>query len=86
MAAGIRIDDPGPVLREAVAQLRPGEKANLVAPDGRRVALIVAVRPECAQPMSHEEWMAEWRALSQEISKAWKSDKSAVELIAEMRR
>jgi hypothetical protein len=36
--------------------------------------------------MSAEEWLAEWDALTKEISKAWKSDKGAVEIISEMRR
>lgn len=33
-----------------------------------------------------DEWTEEWEALAQEIDKAWKSDKSALEILSEMRR
>jgi hypothetical protein len=45
---------------------------------------VYCIKPE--KPMSPEEWLAEWDALTEEISKAWKSEKSAVELVSEMRR
>ena len=31
-------------------------------------------------------WQNQWSQLAQQIDKAWKSDKSAVELLGEMRR
>jgi hypothetical protein len=32
------------------------------------------------------KWYEEWAALGREIDKAWKSEKSALEIISEMRR
>jgi hypothetical protein len=32
------------------------------------------------------DWDAEWQALAHEIDSAWKSEKSALEILAEMRR
>jgi len=86
MATDISIETAGPALREVVEHLRPGERVNLVGSDGRRLAVVLSVRPDPANQVSSEEWMAKWRALAREISKAWKSDKSAVELVSEMRR
>lgn len=86
MATEINLEDAGPLLKEAVERLQPGEKVNLVGRDGRRVAVVVTVCPKHEKALSIAEWLAEWDSLTQEISKAWKSEKGAVELIAEMRR
>ncbi len=32
-----------------------------------------------------KEWTEEWEALAQKIDNAWKSDKSALEILTEMR-
>ena len=38
------------------------------------------------EPLTPEEWMRQWDELSERISKAWDSDKSAAEIVSEMRR
>jgi hypothetical protein len=80
----LSVEAAGPLLKGLLARMPAGEKLNLVGPDGKRVAVVYCIKPE--KPMSPEEWLAEWDALTEEISKAWKSEKSAVELVSEMRR
>ena len=36
--------------------------------------------------LTPEEWMRQWNELSERISKVWNTDKSAAEIISEMRR
>lgn len=36
--------------------------------------------------LTPEEWMRQWNELSGRISKVWNTDKSAAEIISEMRR
>ena len=43
------------------------------------------VEQECLHQARVEERLAEIKALSHEVAKAWMSDKSAVELVAEQR-
>ena len=42
--------------------------------------------PEDSTSLDFEEWLRQWRALGEEIDREWKSDKSAAEIISEMRR
>lgn len=39
-----------------------------------------------SRSFTDEEWLKRWRALGEEIDREWKSDKSAAEVISEMRR
>jgi len=86
MATDLSVEAAGPELRDLLQHLPPGEQVNLVDSDGKRVAVVFSVRRGAEKPMPIAEWLAEWDALAEEISKAWKSDKSAVEIISEMRR
>ncbi len=36
--------------------------------------------------MNNQDWQSEWESLSLEIELAWKSDKSGLEILSEMRR
>lgn len=84
MANDISIDDLNPQFRELLERMPAGEKVNLVDPDGKRVAVVYSIRPE--KPMSREEWLAQLDTLAERITRAWKSDKNAVEIVSEMRR
>ncbi len=46
--------------------------------------------PDDAEPasdaLSPDEWGRQWKALSERVGAAWNTDKSAAEIIAEMRR
>lgn len=35
---------------------------------------------------AYEQWKQEWDALTEEVSAAWNTDKSAAEVVSEMRR
>ncbi len=38
------------------------------------------------EKLTPEEWMRQWNELSERISRVWNTDKSAAEIISEMRR
>ncbi len=49
--------------------------------------LIVEPEPtEEQRRQTYEAWLKEWDALTDEVTAAWDTDKSATEIIAEMRR
>ena len=72
-------------LKELIARLHVGETVTLTASDGAPLAVLVSLKAK-PKPLSQSEWLAKWQALSQEIDRHWKSDKSAVEILSEMRR
>lgn len=86
MATDLYIQADSPQLGDALRHLRPGERLNVLGPDGKRMAVVVSARPEGEEPLSPEEWLARLDARAERISKAWKSEKSAVEIVSEMRR
>jgi hypothetical protein len=48
--------------------------------------MLVSLQHTTTEPQAISDWMEQWDALAREIGKAWKSDKSAVEILSEMRR
>ena len=73
-------------LRSLLEQLRLGETATLVSSEGAPEALLISLKSSAdrLQPMS--DWDTRWDALAQKVSQAWRGEKSAVEVLAEMRR
>ena len=67
-------------------QLPRGERVRLVRADGTPVALVVALAPRRQKAASFEEWEKGWNAVVEEVTRAWKGDKSGLEELAEMRR
>jgi prevent-host-death family protein len=86
MATEISIDALGPELKGLLERSPSGEPITVLGKDGKPVARLTPLRPEPEPPMSDEEWFAKWDALAERIDKAWKSDKTALEVLAEMRR
>jgi len=90
MAAGVPVETAEHELRGLVDRLRLGESVTLLDPRGQPVALLVSLKR--AEPTraggapAWEAWKAESDALSERITRSWKSEKSAVEIISEMRR
>jgi len=85
MSVEVSVDSAKKNLEDILAKLSPGETATLIGPGGRPMAVLVPLRS--SEDVAAEiNWDAEWQALAREIDSAWKSEKSALEILAEMRR
>lgn len=73
-------------LEELLGKLQLGETITLVSPEGTPVAVLVSLKSASDKPRTASDWIAKWDALAQKVSQSWKSDKSAVEILTEMRR
>jgi hypothetical protein len=86
VSASVPVETAEHDLRSLLAQLELGETITLVGPESAPEALLVSLKAAPSQAQSTVDWEARWDALARKISKAWKSDKSAQETLAEMRR
>jgi hypothetical protein len=75
----VRIPEVELTIDQLVAAIRQLE------PEARS-AIVEALTETDEKRWSIADWDTRWDALAQKISQAWKSDKSAVEVLAEMRR
>jgi len=50
------------------------------------MAVVVSLKSASVEVEPVSDWEARWDALAREVSRAWKSNKSAVEILMEMRR
>jgi len=73
-------------LQHLLERLHLGETITLVNSEGTPLAVVVSLKPAHVEVEPASDWEARWDALAQEVSRAWKSDKSAVEILTEMRR
>ena len=73
-------------LTQLVNRLHWGETITLVGPEGAPVAMMVSLKPASLEVGSVVDWWTRWDELTRKVSRAWKGDKSAVEILAEMRR
>jgi len=76
-------------LQHLLEQLHLGETITLVNSEGTPLAVMVSLKPAVpvAETLSaSDDWEAQWEALAEEIGRAWKGEKSAVEILSEMRR
>lgn len=71
----------------------PTEMLGAAQPHGRYLVEVVgkklSIEPEEAavqRRKTYEQWKREWDTLTEEITAAWNTDKSAAEIISEMRR
>jgi antitoxin (DNA-binding transcriptional repressor) of toxin-antitoxin stability system len=69
-----------------VDQLHLGETVTLLGAQGSPVAVLVSLKPDPTKGKTAADWLKGWDELAKEIGRAWKSDKSAVETVIEMRR
>jgi len=72
-------------LRSLLEQLQLGETITLVGSKGVPEALLISLKSASVEPQRLSDWEARWDTLAHKVSKAWKSEKSAVETLAEMR-
>jgi len=85
MSVEVSVDSAKKNLENILARLSPGETATLIGPEGRPMAVLVPLRysEEIAEEI---DWDEEWQALAQRIDSAWQSEKSALQILSEMRR
>ena len=86
MSVSVPVETAEQDLRSLLARLRLGETITLVDAEGLPEALLVSLRAASSQPQSAVDWEARWDALARKVGQAWQSDKSAQEILAEMRR
>jgi hypothetical protein len=85
MSTTITIEKAIPALKEILRKLVPGETVTLVEADGKPLAVLVSVgSPVVPQPIS--DWSERWRDLAVQIDRAWKEEKSGLQVLVEMRR
>jgi hypothetical protein len=73
-------------LRSLLEELNLGETVTLIGAEGVPRALLVSLKPVLRENQEEADWDARWDALARQVSQAWNSEKSAVELLTEMRR
>ncbi len=73
-------------LRRLLEELDLGDTVTLIGSEGVPQALLVSLRPAPQEEPAESDREARWDALAQRVSEAWRSEKSAVELLSEMRR
>ena len=85
MSLEVSVDSAKKNLENILARLSPGETATLIGPEGRPMAVLVPLR--YSEDIAKEiDWDEQWQALAQRIDSAWKSKKSALQILSEMRR
>jgi hypothetical protein len=67
-------------------KLNLGESVTLVGSEGVPQALLVSLKPVLRETQVEADSDVRWEALARQVSEAWQSKKSAVELLSEMRR
>jgi prevent-host-death family protein len=73
-------------LKHLLNQLKAGETIILTSAEGEPLAVLVSVRSKALDVQSVTNWETKWDVLTQKVSQAWHSDKSALETLIEMRR
>ena len=86
MAITVPIEAAQKDLEHLLDELQLGETVTLVGSEGVPQAVLISLKATAVKPQSISDWDARWDALAQKISQAWNSDKSAVEVLTEMRR
>jgi hypothetical protein len=86
MTQVIETDEAGRLVLspEMLGEVKPHMRYTVEA---EGAALIVKPEETSVQRQKvYHEWKREWDALTEQISASWNTDKSAAEIIAEMRR
>jgi len=86
MSTDVPVDEAARDLRGCLERLPCGESMRLVDANGQPVALVTSLREGPAVEFSYDEWERRWLELAKRIDRAWKSDETALEVLAEMRR
>jgi len=75
-------------LKHLLDELHLGETITLVNSEGAPLAIVVSLRAAAlaTETPPASDWVAQWEALAEEVGRAWKGEKGAVEALSEMRR
>ncbi|MBM4050726.1 MAG: hypothetical protein FJ279_36980 [Planctomycetes bacterium] len=82
----VSIDAAERDLKNLVDQLHLGETVTLLGAEGSPVAVLVSLKSDPAKGKVAADWLKGWEELAKQVGRAWKGDKSAVEVVSEMRR
>jgi len=85
MMTDVPVEAAAHKLGELLQSMESGQAVRVVGPGGEPLALVVSLREGRAPAKEGLDWDAEWDALAEKVGKAWKSEKSAVEIVSEMR-
>ena len=85
MPTTITLDEAAQSLRELLRELTPGDTVMLVEANSAPLAVLVSISP-AVLPHPIPDWSQRWRKLATQIGQAWKTEQSASQVLAEMRR
>lgn len=85
MSVEVSVDAAKKNLEDILAKLSPGETATLIGPEGKPMAVLVPLKSS-KEKAEEIDWDTEWEDLARKIDSAWKSEKSALQILTEMRR
>jgi hypothetical protein len=85
MPINVPVETVGRDLQSLLEGLNLGETVTLVDAEGVPQALLVSLQPLLRSSQAEADREARWDTLARQVSKAWKSEKGAVELLADMR-
>lgn len=73
-------------LEKLLKELSLGESITLTGPEGGPVALLISLKPEKMAKKTDADWDARMDDLAQRVSRSWSGEKSAVDILSEIRR
>jgi antitoxin (DNA-binding transcriptional repressor) of toxin-antitoxin stability system len=73
-------------LEKLLKGLSLGESITLTGPEGGPVALLISLKPEKIAQKAETDLDARMDDLAQWVSRSWKGERSAVDILSEMRR
>ena len=86
MSEAISIKNAEYNLEELLKGLNLGESVTLIGSEGNPVALLVSLKSRKDERKTISDWDTRLDDLAQKVSRSWKGDKSAAEVLSEMRR
>ena len=73
-------------LEELLKNLPLGESITLIGREGSPVALLISLKSGKIHKNRSDNWDTRMDTLAEKVSRAWKGEKNAVEVLSEMRR
>jgi len=86
MSEAIALKSAGRDLEKLLEGLSLGESITLIGPEGSPVALLISLNPATNEKKPDADWEARMDGLARKVSRAWKREKSGVDVLSEMRR